>query len=86
MSALLPTFLAPTPAVGRVALSSKRAAHTDLVRVVVWSGARGAGQNGISWFGADAQPLSAAVRAAQENLFSSQCPRPGNPAGATELS
>jgi len=26
------------------------------VRVVVWSGARGAGLNGISWCGADARP------------------------------
>ena len=38
-----------------------RDAH-DLVLVVVWSGARGAGQNGISWCGADAQPRALLVQ------------------------
>ena len=85
-SALLPLHPFVRPPRSGVSRHSKRAQHTRdrAGRCLEWRPGGRAERDLLVRRGR--ATTSTAGTAAQENLFSSQCPRPGNPAGATGLS
>lgn len=81
------TLMTPTHAVGRVAaLMTRTTAANCNGSLDLGLCPTGIGRNGISRCGTDTRPQRPHKAEGQENLFSSQCPRPGNPAGATGIS